>query len=77
MSNAIEENTLTVKIKRLLSEFSSYQKFMCTDKNNDKSKANLRPLPFHSSYSFLNCSKSTKLMTLKFSDFQFVLLTVW
>ena len=43
MSKEIEENKLTVFIKRLLSEFSIYWKFMCTDKNNDKKKSKLNP----------------------------------
>ena len=41
MSKAIEENELTVLIKRLLCEFSKYWKFMCTDENSDKNKRNL------------------------------------
>ena len=57
--------------KRLLWEFNSYSKLMCTDKNNDKNKTNL-PSPFHSSDSFLNFWKTAKPMTLKSSDFQFV-----
>ena len=67
------ENKLTVTVKILLWEFNIYWKFMCTDKNNKK-KTNLPPLPFHSSYSFLNCWKTTKPMTLKFLDFQFVFI---
>ena len=44
---------------------------MFADENDDKNKINLQPLlPF--SYSFLHCCKTTKTMTLKFSDFQFV-----
>ena len=31
MSKAIEENKLTVAIRRLLREFNLYWKFMCTD----------------------------------------------
>ena len=42
MSKATEENKLTVTIKRILSEFNLYSKFMCTDKNDDKKK-NLKP----------------------------------
>ena len=44
---------------------------MCTEKFNDKSKTKLA-LPFHSSYSFLNCGKTAKSLTLEFSDIQFV-----
>ena len=40
MNKAIEENKLTVTIKRLL-QFNLYLKFLCTDKNNDKNKTNL------------------------------------
>ena len=47
---------------------------MCTDKNNDKNETNLPPLPFFSSYSFLNCRKTTEPTTLKFLDFQFVVI---
>ena len=39
---------------------------MWTDKNNHKNKTNLLPPSFHSS---LNCPKTAKSMTLKFSDF--------
>ena len=42
---------------------------MCTNKNNDKSKTNLPSPPFHFSYSFLNCWKTTKSVTLKFQTF--------
>ena len=42
---------------------------MCTDENNDKDKTNLAPVPFHISYGFLNYCKTTKPMTVKFSDF--------
>ena len=38
MSNAVEENKLTVAIKRLMWEFNLYQKLMCIDKNNHKKK---------------------------------------
>ena len=31
----------------------------------------MQPLSFHSSYCFLNCLETAKLMPLKFSDFQF------
>ena len=54
MSQAINENELPDKIKRLLWEFSLYWKFMCTDKNNDNNKTNLPLSPFQSSYSFLD-----------------------
>ena len=55
MSKAIEENKLTVMIKRILWEFKSYWKFMCTNKDYDKNKKNVPPYPSpHSSYSFLN-----------------------
>ena len=40
MNKAIEENKLTVTIKRLL-WFTLYLKFMWTDKNNDNNKTNL------------------------------------
>ena len=51
------------------------QLFMYTDKNNDKNKTILPHLPLHSIYSFLNCWKATKPMTLKFLDFRFLLIT--
>ena len=76
MSKAIEENIQKVKIKRLVREFNLYWKFTCTNKNNDKNKMNIHPSPFYPSYSFLNCWKTTKSMTLKFSDFQFVFINV-
>ena len=38
MMKAIEENKLTVVIKRLLWEFDLHCKFMCTGENNDKKK---------------------------------------
>ena len=75
MSKAIEENKLTVKIKRPLWEFNLYWKFMCRDRNDDKNKMNLPPPPFHSSYSVLNCWRITKPTTWKFSDFQFVFIS--
>ena len=69
MGNAIGENKLTTTMKRILWEFSLYWKFMCADKNNDKRKSKLPPpLPpplFQPSYSFFNCSKTTKPMILK------------
>ena len=76
MSKATEENKQKVIIKRLAWEFDSHWKFMCTDKNNDKTKRNLPPPPFHSSYSFLNCWKTTKSMTLKFEGFWFAFINV-
>ena len=46
MSKAIEENKLTITIKRLLQEeFNLDRKFMCTDKSNDKNKTKLPPPP--------------------------------
>ena len=62
----MEENKLTVWITRLLWEFNWYWKFMCADKNNDKNKTSLPSIPFHSSYLFLNCWKTSKPMSLKF-----------
>ena len=70
MSKAIEENKWKVTIKRLVWYFNLYWKFMFTVKNNDKSKMNL-PLP--SSTVFLIAEKLRGLLSLKFSDFQFVL----
>ena len=55
MGKETEENNFTITINILLREFNLYFKFMCADKNNDNNKANVPPLPFHSSYSFLNC----------------------
>ena len=75
MSKAIEENKLTVMIKRLFWRFNLCLKFMCADKNNDKNKTNIPPTllpPFYYCYSFLNCWTTTKSMTLKFWDFRFV-----
>ena len=61
MSKAIEENKLTVTIKKIMWEFSLYWKFMCMDKTNDKNKASLpHPLSLHSSYCFPNSRKTTK-----------------
>ena len=75
ISKAIEEeNNQKVKIKRLVREFNLYWKFICTNKNNDKNKMNIHPSPFYPNYSFLNCWKNTKSLTLKFSDFQFVFI---
>ena len=74
MSKTIEENKLAVTIKIFLWEFNLYCKFMCTDKNNDKDKTNLLPLPFQFVYTVLNCWKTTKSMTLKLSDFQFAFI---
>ena len=37
---------------------------------------NIHPSRFYPSYSFLNCWKTTKSRTLKFSDFQFVFINV-
>ena len=66
--------TFIWKRLRLIWEFNLYWKFMCTHKSNDKNKTNLPPPSFHSSYSFLNCWKTTNSMTLEFSDFQFNVL---
>ena len=53
----------------VLREFDLYWKFMFTDKKNDEIRKNKRTyyparFLFHSSYSFLNCWKTTKPMTL-------------
>ena len=37
MSKAMEKNKLTV-IKRLLWEFNLFDKFLCTDENNNENK---------------------------------------
>ena len=47
---------------------------MRTDKNNDKNKTNLPPLPFRSSSRFLNSRRTTKPINSKFSDCQFVFI---
>ena len=44
MIKTIEENKLTVTIKRLSCEFNLFWKFICLNKNNDQNKTNL-PLP--------------------------------
>ena len=44
MSKAIEENKLTIMIKRLCQEYNSYWKFMCTDEIKDENKNNLTPV---------------------------------
>ena len=65
MSKTIEENKQKVTIKKLVWYFNLYWKFMCTVKNNGKSKMNLPPPFFHS---FLNCWKTARsTKTLKFS----------
>ena len=46
MSKAVEENKLTITTKRLSWEFDLYQKFMCTDKNNNNKKTKSHPSPF-------------------------------
>ena len=76
LSKAIKENKLNVTIKRLVWEFNLYWKFTCLEKHNDKNKSNLPVRPYHSSYSFLNCWKTTKSMTLKFLGFQFIVINV-
>ena len=48
---------------------------MCTDKNNDKNKNNL-PLP-HSTPVTVFLIAEKLLLTLKFSNFQFVFINVW
>ena len=45
MSKAVEENKLTVMIRRFLWEFNLYCKFMYPNENNDKSKTSLPPPP--------------------------------
>ena len=45
MSKAVEENKLTVMIRRFLWEFNLYCKFMYPNENNDKSKTSLPPHP--------------------------------
>ena len=45
MSKAVEENKLTVTIRRFLWEFNLYCKFMYPNENNDKSKTSLPPPP--------------------------------
>ena len=69
MSKPTEENKQKVKIKWLVSDFNLHWKFVCVKKNNDKNKAGLSPL---SSTVFLNATS----ITLKFSDFQFVFVSV-
>ena len=73
MSKAIKGNKVAVIIKRLLWEFNLYWKFMVWTKIMIRT-TNLPLPPFHSSYSFFNCWKTTEPMTLKFSDFQFVFI---
>ena len=52
---------------------SRRKKLLCTEEDIDKNKNKLPPPSPHSSFSFLNCWKTTKAMSLKFSDFQSVL----
>ena len=60
--------------KKFLCEFNLYWKFMCTDKNNSKNKANFPPLP--STPVTVVLVETTKPMILKFSGFLVVLLTI-
>ena len=53
ISKAIEENKLTVTIKRRLWGFSLCRKFTCTGKNNDKNKTNVLLLPLLLQFSWL------------------------
>ena len=62
MSKAIEENNMTVTIKRLFWEFNLFWKFMCTGKNNDKSKENLPLHPFTRVTVFLIAEKLLSLL---------------
>ena len=74
MNKAIEWNKMTVMIKRLLSEFSWYWKFMCTDKNNDKNKT--KPLSSSTPFTvFLIAEKLLNLWLWNFQTFSLFLLT--
>ena len=70
----MEGNKLTDTLKRLSLKFNLYCKFMSTGKNIGKNKTNLPHPPFHSSHDFLNIWKTTKPMTVRFSDFQFIFI---
>ena len=73
ISKARYENKLTVTIKRLSWDSTLYWKFMCTDKNNEKNKTN-NHLPLYTPVTAFLIEKTSKPMTLKFSDFQFVFI---
>ena len=60
--------------KKFLCEFNLYWKFMCTDKNNSKNKANFPPLL--STPVTVVLVETTKPMILEFSGFLVVLLTI-
>ena len=74
MSKAIEENELTVKIKRVLREFNLYW----TNQNNEK-KMNLPTLPFRYSFPLQFCSVTVFLIAEKIIslyDFEIFRLSV-
>ena len=72
----VKWNKLTVAIKRLMWEFNLYQKLICIDKNNHKKKTESPSLTSSPVPVFLIAEKLLKPMTLKFSDFQFVLTVI-
>ena len=73
MSKTIQENKLTVMIKRLFYENSIYIRNLWAQ-TKIMTKTNSPSLPFDSSFPFVNCCKTAKPMTLKFLDFQFVFI---
>ena len=73
MSKTTQENKLTITIKRLFYENSIYIRNLWAQ-TKIMTKTNLPSLPFDSSFTFVNCCKTAKPMTLKFLDFQFVFI---
>ena len=61
MSKEIEENDLTVTIKRIYWEFHLYWKFMSTNKSNGKNKTNLIPPSSTPVTVFLTVEKLSRL----------------
>ena len=73
ISKAIEENKLTNDFYENSIYFGSLR---VQTKIRIITKRTYPPL-FRSSYNFLDCWGTTKPMTLKFSDFQFLSITTW
>ena len=76
MSKATEENKYKVTIKRLFENSIYIGNLGVQTKVIIRTKTNSPFPPFYFSCSFLNCRKTAKSMTLRFSGFQFVFINV-
>ena len=74
MIKGIEENKLSIIIKRLLQQLKLFWKYKCTDENSDMNKKKLHPpLPFTVTVLLI----AVKLLSLWLWNFQSASLSIW